>query len=301
MGEQLPTKHFQLANQAVFNARITLETGVPVSTTDQTGKTTLYLTPFRGDKVSLYDGSVWAVHTLSEISITTSGLSTDTVYDVFLYDSSGTLTLELAAWNSSTQRHASGTYASDLPTQDNIFVKSTNGTTIDATKRYVGTIRTDGSTQFEDSTSRRLVYNYYNRVLRRLTCGDATNTWNYTDSWRAANGSEVTGTGRVDLVLGVDEDIVQAIVHSLAVNSSGGQWIASGVGIDSTSTNHAQLVGQVGYPNVRSVPAYYKGHVGIGYHFVQRLEHSQTPGTTTWYGDGGQGSTQTGMMVEIMS
>jgi hypothetical protein len=53
----------------VFDARLTLETGVPVSTSDQTAETTVYLTPYKGNRVSLYDGTRWKVHTLAEVSI----------------------------------------------------------------------------------------------------------------------------------------------------------------------------------------------------------------------------------------
>jgi len=46
-------------------ARLTLETGVPVSTTDQTAKTTIELCAFNGDQIALYDGvSAWTTVTI---------------------------------------------------------------------------------------------------------------------------------------------------------------------------------------------------------------------------------------------
>lgn len=81
-----------------FEARLTLETGVPVSTTAQTAKTTLYLTPFRGEKISLYTSSVWTSYDLTEISITLASLIKGVCYNVFCYDSGGNPTLELQEW-----------------------------------------------------------------------------------------------------------------------------------------------------------------------------------------------------------
>jgi hypothetical protein len=60
-------------------ARLTLETGVPVSTTDQTAKTIVYLTPYNGDQVALYDGaSAWTTLTLTEKHIDLTEAQTGT-------------------------------------------------------------------------------------------------------------------------------------------------------------------------------------------------------------------------------
>ena len=64
-----------------WQARLTLETGVPISTTDQTAKTIVYLTPYKGTKISLYDGTRWKIHTLSEISIKTTDAQTGTTHN----------------------------------------------------------------------------------------------------------------------------------------------------------------------------------------------------------------------------
>jgi hypothetical protein len=66
---------------SVFEARLTLETGVPISTTDQTSKTVVYLTPYRGNKISLYDGTRQKLHTISEISIKITDAQTGTTHN----------------------------------------------------------------------------------------------------------------------------------------------------------------------------------------------------------------------------
>lgn len=57
-----------------FQARLTLETGVPISTNNQTAKTELFLTPYKGNLIWLYDDSLsqWKKFNLTEISIKTT-------------------------------------------------------------------------------------------------------------------------------------------------------------------------------------------------------------------------------------
>lgn len=81
--------------------RLTGTTGVPVTTADVTGVTTLYYTPYIHDKISLYDGTRWKKFTFSEVSLALTGLIKGVVYDIFGYDSSG-LTLEALAWKKVT-------------------------------------------------------------------------------------------------------------------------------------------------------------------------------------------------------
>lgn len=54
----------------IFEARLTTETGVAVSTSDRTAQTEIFLTPYNGNQISLYDGTRQKLHTLSsDISI----------------------------------------------------------------------------------------------------------------------------------------------------------------------------------------------------------------------------------------
>jgi hypothetical protein len=57
--------------------RVTLESGVAVSTTDQTAKTTVYLCPVAGGasteaQMSLYDGSAWVTRSFTQLSLGTT-------------------------------------------------------------------------------------------------------------------------------------------------------------------------------------------------------------------------------------
>ena len=81
-------------------------------------------------------GSLWTeeLSVTSPISIAVPS-TTSTVYDVFVYDSSGTSTLELTAWTNLTTR------ATALAYQNGVLCK-TEGALV--TRRYLGSFRTTG-------------------------------------------------------------------------------------------------------------------------------------------------------------
>jgi hypothetical protein len=141
--------------------RLTTESGVPVSTSDRTAQSTIYLTPYVGNQIALYDGAAWQLRSTAEISLALSGLTSGKNYDVFAYYTGSAVALELsAAWTNDTTR------ADAITTQDGVWCKS--GT---LTRRLVGTIRTTGTTTTEDSATKRFVWNAYNRVPRTLVRG----------------------------------------------------------------------------------------------------------------------------------
>jgi len=181
-----------------INGRLTLETGVAVSLTDQTAKTTLYFTPYQGNRVSLYNGVAWETFTFSELSLPLGTLIADTNYDVFIYDNAGTLALELgAAWSSNIAR------ASALALQDGIYVKS--GAT---TRRYIGTIRTTSATTTEDSLLKRFVWNRANSIGRDLYYEDMVQH-SYGSTARAWAGNN---DACIQFVVGLAEELITANV-----------------------------------------------------------------------------------------
>lgn len=83
--------------------RLTLQSGVAVPTTDQTGKTTIYLTPYLSNRIWLYNGSTaWAQLSSAEVSLALGTKVNAQAYDVFAYNNSGTLTLEDVEWSNAT-------------------------------------------------------------------------------------------------------------------------------------------------------------------------------------------------------
>lgn len=273
------------------DGRLTLLSGTPVPTTDQTAKTTVYFTPFRGNRIAVYDGaSLWLLRTFSELSVAVPA-TTNTNFDVFAYDNAGAVALETVNWTNGTTR------ATALTTQNGVLVKS--GAT---TRRYLGTGRTTGTSgQCQDSRGeghqaggRRFLWNYYNRVLLQAGVKDTTDSWTYTTAtWRNANGS---AANEVEIVVGWIEDYVRAVVHAMA-NTTVAAVVAVGIRTDATNLNQAMLVGAPisGYGEVTAV---YLGHL-LGYHPIGWLEISQAVGTTSWYGDSGVTYYQSGLHAEV--
>jgi hypothetical protein len=243
---------------------LTLESGVPVSSSDQTAKTTVYFTPFLGNQVALFDGNRWDRYTLTERNLALGTLTSGKNYDVFLYNNAGTLTLELsAAWASDTARTDAIAY------QDGVYCKSGA-----LTRRYVGTIRTTSTTTTEDSLAKRFVYNgTVGAQMRRALAStlETANSWSYsTAAWRQANAN---AANQVEWVDGLGTCAVWA-----ALFSSG---LGLGIGVDSTTANSA-LARSRGAGDC-SAGAWWEGRPGLGYHYAAWIEYQG--GTGTGYGD----------------
>lgn len=280
------------------DCRLTLESGVPVSITDQLAKTTLYLTPYQGNLMSLYNGSTWDVLTFAQLSLDISAYTTNKNYDIFCYNNAGAVAIESPIWANDTTRTTA------LTLQDGVLVKSGS-----LTRRYIGTIRTvvvggGGTAQCDDSVARRFVWNYYNRVPRILRAADPTDNWTYTtNTWRPFNNSTVDGVGRVAMVIGVEEEPVLVREMAAPSNTTLGVNFRVGIALDNTTTPLASISYTTeAYTSVSSVNQnWLQNHVfvGIGYHYISTLEFSGTSGTTTWRGDGNTTYFQTGLIGEI--
>jgi hypothetical protein len=271
----------RLGTPFVCDGRLTLTSGTPVTTSDVTAATTLYFTPYKGSRIALYDGSgTWTVYAFTEKSIAIPA-TTSQMYDVFMFDNSGTPALELLAWTNDTTR------ATALTTQDGVLVKT--GAT---TRRYLGSVRTTTvSGQTEDSFAKRFVWNYYNRQKRVLRVFEATDSWTYTTAaWRQANNSTVN---QLAVVVGVAEVPVEARVQVGVANSAGGVPIAVSIREDSVGNPAAiSTFGQMHTTAsfVSQIHAMLTTFPAVGYHIYIWQEYSNATGTTTWYGDNGAGN-----------
>jgi hypothetical protein len=272
----------QLGIAAVAQGRLTLETGVPVSTTDQTAKTTLYYTPYTGDYVALYDTGLtrWDLYQFTERSLSLSGLAANTNYDLFLWNNSGTLTLEAVAWSNSGA--GTSTRASSISQLEGIWVKNSDK------RRYLGTIRTTATTgQCEDSKTRRFVFNAANvvsRVLAKYYTAAVSWTSNTGGAWRAINND--TSNASVYFVCGLPVPLnlfyVQAMQGSVGAYSA----IGKNTVLSPSGFIFEQQVETVS-ASAQSVGAGFYGEVtDVGYHFFALIE--KTSGLTNHEGSGDQ-------------
>lgn len=287
----------------VCEGRLTLTTGVPVTRADVSAATTVFFAPYKGNRAALYDGTFWTTRTFAQLSIAVPA-TTDTAYDVFLYDNAGTLALELQAWNNSgfgtSARHAAGAFATDLPTQDGVPIKSTNGTAVDATRRYLGSFKTTGvSGQTEDSGGKRLLFNGYNQKARNLYKGHAATNYAYTTAtFRQAAGN---AANQIEVLIGIPEVTVEVSVHTDAFNGTTGTVVMVHVGEDSTTTPDTQSQAAqwqilTATQNMQILAHMIKAPT-FGSHRYVSLEFSVASGTTTWaQGIGATGTPRGGMI-----
>lgn len=262
------------------DGRLTLASGEPYSLTQIVNGTNLYFSPYDGNTVGLYDtdSSSWDLHQFSELSTSSSGLSINTNYDVFMYNNGGVLSLSLSAWSSNTLR------ASSIVRQDGVLVKSGS-----ANYRYLGTIRVasnSGNPVFRNTTYSRYVWNYYHREILNLYSA-VTGFNNYsTRSWRSYNNNNTISNtgGRVDFVCGVLTQI-----HTQCHFQT--RYGYAGVGIDASSPiSGSSLVhdnsgyGSSGRGSGIRTTSSYVAHIGGGYHYSQLCQYGVNSYSGFWIG-----------------
>jgi hypothetical protein len=251
----------------VCNGRLTLSSGNPVY---DTSSSTIYFTPYCGNKISLYNGTAWEVFSFTELSLALTGLTADKNYDIFVYNNSGTLTLERLAWTGDLER------ATALVLQDGVYVKS--GAT---TRLYLGTFRATGSTTTTDTVTKRFVYNKYNKVARKFLKRNSASAWNYNSTtWRYANNDS---TQKVEYVIGDTDAYLQLTLTQVLAGGTAGAGAENGIGLD-----RAGLDGLWGYSTLVTygrniITTTLTNQPTIGYHYAASCERSNTNGTTVYF------------------
>jgi hypothetical protein len=269
-----------LQSNAMVQGRLTLSSTLPVTTNDVTGAGTLYLLPFRGDKVAIFNGSIWQTNTIPSggVSLSLSGLTASLPYDVFAYLSGNTVTLQAVAWTNATTR------ATALATQNGIYVKSGSPGYL-----YLGTFYTTGTGTTEDSQLNRLCWNYYNRVRRPMARFESTASWTYaTQAWRQANANTAN---QLAAVVGVAEVMFSGRVACLMSSTGGTVGVSIGIGTNSTTAPDATVSGMEAVSNASG---YYQAAwaaldmaPAAGYNYWAWLEYANTATSVTFYGPAG--------------
>jgi hypothetical protein len=246
------------------------------------GKATVYWTPYKGNQVQLWDGANWTTYTSAEISLALGTITAALPYDIFMYQSAGTPTLELLAWTNATTR------ATAVTLQDGRYAKSG-----DKTRLYLGSFYTTATTTTEDSKRRRLLWNFYNRVRRDWIARDATTNWAY--SLNAYRQARATATNQLEAMVGIAETAVEILSLNVVDTTSNG-LVSAGIGINSTTVNSASLFsGLTAVTTATVMTTSQLREVRLGYTFYPWLERGFGTGTQTWYGVFGT-SVQTGLV-----
>lgn len=265
--------------------RLSLTSATPVTTSNVTGATTIYLTPFMSGAITLFYAGVWNSYTTAEINIALGTLSNASNYDVFAYYTGTAVALEFSAvWTNSTTR------ADAITRLNGIYVKSS-----DHTRLYVGTFHTTATTTTEDSFTNRYLWNMYNRVPKIMRVTESTATWTYAiATWRNANGNTANSFNYVagDVTRLKAQTSVGALQSSFNVG-------ATGIGIDTATTNSANIFAGLGIASgiVQNASAY-DDYPAIGSHTINWIELAASGVTVTFYGN--EVYVQSGMIGEIL-
>lgn len=198
--------------------RLTLTSATPVLITGVTAGTSVYYTPYVGNLVPIYDGSLINTQTFAELTLTlNSNHVANSIYDVFVFLNSGAVTLGTGpAWNTVTAgsgARGSGAGTTELSRTIGGFYTNANAATLrnGATTysvnvncaTYVGSISMDGTNgQVSCLTaygqSRKWgVWNAYNRVPIQLRAGDGTASWAYSSATVRASRNDSTNSLQV--------------------------------------------------------------------------------------------------------
>ena len=266
-----------IVNSSLVGGRLTLESGVSISSTDQTAKTTLYYTPHIHSSIGLYNTTtlVWVPYTFTERSLALGTLSSGFNYDVFIYSNAGTLTLAASVWTSNTAR------ATAISLQDGVYVK-----TSDKSYRYLGTFRTTTTTTTEDSEAKRFLYNCSNQVSRNslgnfgYVDDNAQQTFSFTSSylWAPLNGGTAN---KCEWVNGLTSNVnMSACVFAIP---GAGSSAYTGIGID-TTTGGDIFVTCLATAHVDAGKGFAKAFT-LGYHYISLNGFTIGAIATTFYKD----------------
>ncbi len=273
---------------SIAGGRLSAHSTEPVPTSDVTPTATLYYLPYTGQLVALYVGSAWVYRSIgsSGLSISVSGHTASHVVDVFMYDNSGTPTLETLAWSS----HAAGTSARNTA----VVRDSGSGVWIKSgapTRRYLGTIRTVSSsgTKVTDTNAQRFIWNVQNRARRSSLQQDSTSSWTSSSStWVAANSGDLDW--KHEFVRGLDDEAMEGHARVVIVNGSGasgylGLWVNATSGDPLQGRAHSVLSSVYDHLHVA-----YRGSPPPGYGVLQTVHLVPQGIACTFYSIGVYGS-----------
>lgn len=278
---------------ATAGGRLTASSSLPVTVSDTTSATLYYL-PYTSTKVALYVSSVWTqvdIGSSGPTGLDVSALTHTQNYDIFLYSNAGTPTLEALAWSTHTAGTGAGGRATALARQDGTLVKSG-----DATRRYLGTIRTVNSsgTKCQDALGSRLVWNWQNRVAVHDFQADRTDTWTCSGTngtWAVVNTGGTPAKWKTNFVVGVDAYVTGVAQIGAAAITADAYVVAMAFNWTSgTPSQDESTWGRVNQAStVSSGPTSTCAHLATaGYNFFQAVETSTGSGTApSVQGDGG--------------
>lgn len=303
-----------LAFIAPPQGRLTLTTGVAITTSDVTGATAHFYTPgVGGNQIPIYDGTNMVPTSFAELTQATTdttkspaAVGVSLVYDIFVWNDSGTIRATRGpAWSSDTSR-GTGAGTSEIVLQNGIWLNKNAITNGPGASRgtLVGSVRSDASSQLRDTVAFRWVSNIYNAVTRPMKVTEAANSWNYTTAtFRQANAN---AANQLDFLQSLGGGELTADVFASYSNTTVANFGVVGIDIDSINTTAIiNNVNNLTYVPVTTylvfVGAKYKGFPGMGRHIAIWKEYSSAGGTGTFYSVAGGTVLTSGIVGSILN
>jgi hypothetical protein len=286
--------------------------GDVIQTGDVVGAVTVYYSPFNGNTLPIWNGSVFKTVTFSELTstLTAAGSASNSIQDSCVFSNNGVPTLVTGpAWTApSPGNRGSGAGTAQITRLQGIWVNAVttigyNGLssfTIPANQcTIVGSLSIDASAgqvsaYLSYGQARKFgVWNFYNRQQITLKAGDPTSSWSYpTNAIRAANGNS---NNSIQIFSGLPEEPFDlqttASVTGALINN---QNIAGQIGIGVNSTTvFSGKVGQSSLTNssggqinglVFPMDARFLAPPALGRNDVRALENGLGSTVSIWLG-----------------
>ena len=286
--------------------RLTLTTATPIMSTSTVG-TTIYYTPYVGDKIPTYNGSsTWTMRTFTEEALILHATPhlIDTNYDLYMvWDGTELVLCTGTAWTNGTTR------ATGLTMQNGIWLntsaqpmkKSSNGDVVAAagnvpalTATYVGTVRMSAAatTRMDFAIAavangnfpKLFLWNAYNRVKAYAIERDGAGNHAYTaEAWRLHSNNT---NCRLHFVVGQTTGF-EATYYQFAYNPTAGAWMRIGIAYDSDKVRDVDGTTGGCYSTASMVGhmvAALNKYATAGYHYIAPLVAGTATGTSYYYG-----------------
>jgi hypothetical protein len=297
------------------SVRISLTSGTAITTADVTGATSAFIIAMGQSATPINNGSVdiaILLPTQTTLALTPGNHLASTAYDIFEAFVAGVYVVGTGpAWANSgagTSSRGTGAGTSEVTIFNGRRVNANVITLNNGVNTYsvginqanlIGGFRVSVvAGTVEDSTLRRLVWNEYNAVPRKLFRGDPAVSWVWsTPSFHQANANSAN---QLEIFSGATGRLVS--VRACGCNNSStasNLACATGIGLNSTTVTAAALLLPSTANNLQNFNslAFYDDYPPLGYNLLVWLEQGSGSGgtTQTWLGTVGVSWLQTGI------
>ena len=293
----------------IMNIRMSLSNTTAITTTDIINATNLYIHPYNGAVVSLWNTTKnrWELKQFSSIiTVSLASLAAITNYDIYLHFSSGSFQVEFVPWSSQVAGSAPPTTGS----QNGVLVK-----TGEPNKRLIGCLRTTNAGQTEVSFGRTaavggshpklFVWNLYNQHPVSFSILETGTVNGYSaglNGWTStAAGATAAANGPFERFGGANNKISFISRAPQAVNLNTTTFNKNAIAYYFTYSLNLETptVAQF-FSQTPGIPIYEGGQAGEavvpaytntivpGYHYIQLVSMTyaaQTQVYITWTGD----------------